>query len=192
MSTQVDTEPFQLVNAETGEPVDLEAYAAAHGKPPEEWTNEETHAYGEQQLGWTTPNPESIRQLTLATRRFPALAQQLDEVKAFVKTKHPAAFAPKRAAIWTAPLDLRQRATECAGRQHPRARRECRSVGASAGGGDPPEGESDEPPDRVVLRPPLSRRERAFLCLEIDRRRRRQLVDERDHLRVVPAGGWQS
>jgi hypothetical protein len=189
VSTQVDTEPVQFVDAETGEPVDLEALEA-RAKPPEQWTLEESHAYGEQQLGWTTPNPESVRQLTLATRRFPALAQQLEEVKAFVKTKHPAAFAPKQA--WAAPLDLRRRAIESAGRQHPRARHERRSVGASAGGGDPPEGESDEPPDRVVLRPPLSRRERAFLRLEIDRRRRRQLVDERDHLRVVPAGGWQS
>jgi hypothetical protein len=59
--------------------------------------------------------------------------------------------APK--TIWAAPLDLRARAIEVAGRQHPRKRQERGSVGASAGGGDPPPGD-DEPSERVAL-PPL-------------------------------------
>jgi hypothetical protein len=55
-SAELVAEGIQFVDAETGEPVDLEALEA-QAKPPEEWTNEESHAYGEQQLGWTTPNP---------------------------------------------------------------------------------------------------------------------------------------
>jgi hypothetical protein len=178
---------------ENGNKVDFEALQA-QAKPAEEWTLEEIFKAYEPPGGWPEPNPVWVEQITEAMSGIsPSRAQQVEEVKAFLREKHPGTFAPKQAAtIWRAPLDLRQRAIESAGRQRPRERQERRSVGASAGGGDPPEGESDEPPDRVVLRPPLSRRERAFLRLEIDRRRRRQLVDERDHLRVVPAGGWQS
>jgi hypothetical protein len=181
------------VDAETGDLVDLEA-VLAQPKRPEDVTLEEAHASAEARNGGPLPppNPASVAALADAmSQAGPSWGRQAEEAKAFLQKRYPDTFSPKQAAtVWTAPLDLRRRATECAGRQHPRARQERRSVGASAGGGDPPEGESDEPPDRVVLRPPLSRRERAFLRVEIDRLRRRQLVDERDHLRAVPVGGW--
>jgi hypothetical protein len=182
------------VDAETGKPVDLEA-VLAQPKRPEDVTLEEAHASAEARNGGPLPppNPASVAALADAmSQAGPSWARQAEEAKAFLQKRYPDTFAPNQdATVWTAPLDLRRVALESAGRQRPRERQR-RSVGASGGGGDPPQGESDEPPDHVVLRPPLSQAERAFLRLEIDRRRRRQLVAERDHLRAVPAGGWPS
>jgi len=180
---------------ENGNKVDLEAVLAP-AKRPENVTLEEAHASAEARNGGPLPPPNpawAARLKETWSQASPSWAQKAEEAEAFLQKRYPDTFAPKQdATIWKPSLDLRQRAVESAGRQHPRERRERRSVGASAGGGDPPDGESDEPPDHVVLRPPLSQAERAFLRLEIDRRRRRQLVDERDHLRAVPAGGWPS
>jgi hypothetical protein len=67
----------------------------------------------------------------------------------------------------------------------PRERRQRRTARTSGSRGDP---SSSEPP----LARPLTAAERRYLKCQIDRRRRRQLVDERDHLRAVPAGGWQA
>jgi hypothetical protein len=65
----------------------------------------------------------------------------------------------------------------------PRERRQRRTARTSGSRGDP---SSSEPP----LARPLTAVERRHLKSEIDRRRRQQLVDERDHLRAVPAEGW--
>jgi len=180
----------QFVDAETGEPVDPEAYAAAHGKPAHEWTREEVWDTFAEEFGWDKrePNPHSVAQVNeVFTRAFPSQGQEIKRTTDFVLAKAREVRLPR---IWAPSLDLRQWAIESAGRQHPRERQERRSVGASAGGGDPPEGESDEPPDRVAPRRPLSRRERAFLRREVDRLRRQQLVQERAHLQGVPEAGW--
>jgi hypothetical protein len=61
-----------------------------------------------------------------------------------------------------------------------------RTRSASASRGSP---RLADDPDEDLARPPLSPAVREFLRREIDHRRRRQLVDERGHLQVVPSGG---
>jgi hypothetical protein len=65
----------------------------------------------------------------------------------------------------------------------PRERRQRRTARTSGSRGDP---SSSEPP----LDRPLTAAERRYIKREVDRRRRAQLVAERDHLRAVPAEGW--
>jgi hypothetical protein len=98
------------------------------------------------------------------------------------ESKNLAAFSVKLSLELPRVLLARTRPRE----SRPRGRRAGNPRRARSPGrlGDPPESDDD------LARPPLSPAVRAFLRREIDRRRRRQLVAERDHLRAVPAGGW--
>jgi hypothetical protein len=99
------------------------------------------------------------------------------------ESKNLAAFAVKLSLELPRVLMARTRPRE----PRPQGRRAGnprRARSPSRSGGDPPESDDD------LARPPLSPAVREFLRREIDRRRRQQLVDERDHLRAVPVGRW--
>jgi hypothetical protein len=82
------------------------------------------------------------------------------------------------------PWAVRPPSTRCRPLTRARGQRPRRRVSSSSRSrSDPPE---PEPP----LPRPLTRAEREYLKGLVDRRRRRQLVDERDHLHAVPYGGW--
>jgi hypothetical protein len=132
-------EDGNFTDAEGGNPVDLEALLAEHpeAKPPAEWTDDEVMAWGEQRFAWNTAPLDHawVSQVTEAmVAAWPEGADEIKQTTAFVVEHHARSQLPK---VWAAPLDLRQRAIESAGRQHPRERQERRSVDASAGGGDP-------------------------------------------------------
>jgi hypothetical protein len=93
---------YMLVDARTGEPIDIEALEA-QAKPAEEWTLEEVWDTFAEQLGWTTtvPDPVWVEQVVQTmTRAHPAQAGEYRRVANFVLSRHPLSIklAPCR---WT-------------------------------------------------------------------------------------------